>query len=55
MFFFWKDKNHVLLFPHTTFATVMLNQRIKELCKQANKEDTSTMSKLGLYNHPMLL
>jgi hypothetical protein len=41
MFFFWKDKNHVLLFLWTTFVTVLLNQRIEELCKQTNKEDTS--------------
>ncbi len=55
MFFFWKDKNHVLLFSHTTFATALLNQRVEELCKQANKQDTSTMSELGTYNHPVLL
>jgi len=36
MFFFWKDKNHVLLFSHTTVATALLNQRVNPL--QASKQ-----------------
>jgi hypothetical protein len=40
MFFLWKDNNHVLVFLHITPATVLLNERIEELHKQANKEDT---------------